>query len=103
MQGISWGASSSLLICGAAPQLCNEQVEVKIDREVTIVPPGSGLDRAMLGMVRHPEGVFFVNTQTQGLLFKSIDDAQTWTPVPVNLKIRRRCSRFDFTSVFSSQ
>jgi len=86
MQGIFGGVSSSLLMCGAAPQLRNEQVEINIDKEVTIVPPGSGLDRAMLGIVRHPEDALFVNTQTQGLLFKSTDDGQTWTPQPVNLK-----------------
>ena len=59
-------------------------VRISIDREATVAPHGSGI-RKMLGMVRHPDGAIYVNTQTQGLLLKSTDNAETWTALPVNL------------------
>ena len=61
----------------------DDRVNVKIDRRVAIVPPTKGFDRAMLGLVRHPDGTIFVNTQTLGL-YKSSDNGKTWTASPVN-------------------
>ena len=60
-------------------------VNITIGGEVTIIAPGTGLDRAMLGIVRHPDGTIYVNPQTQPCLYKSADDGETWAPVPVNL------------------
>ena len=44
-----------------------EHVRVKIGETVNIVPQGTQLVRGMLGIVRHPDGSIFVNTQTGGL------------------------------------
>jgi len=63
----------------------DHRVEIKIDRRVTIVPPGSGLKRAMLSMVRHPDGSILLNLQTQPLLLSSRDNGKNWTPVPIKL------------------
>jgi len=59
----------------------DHRIEVKIDGRVNIVP-GSDT-RAMLGMVRHPDGTIYLNTQNQGL-YKSTDNGKTWTASPVN-------------------
>ena len=73
----------SLFACSTAAEPSDAAPAViKIDGDVDVVPPGVGI-RKMLGMVRHPDGSIFLNTQHQELLFKSIDDGQTWTPVPV--------------------
>lgn len=56
--------------------------DLKIDGEVEIVPIGVGV-RKMLGIARHPNGAIYLNTQHQGLLFKSTDEGQSWTPIPV--------------------
>ena len=78
-----------LLFCSAsntawaAETITDHRVEVKIDERVSIVPP-SDEGRAMLGMVRHPDGTIFLNTQRQGL-YKSVDEGRTWTPSPVTL------------------
>ena len=71
--------------CGSmiAAGIDDHRVNMKIDRRVIIVPPTKGFGRAMLGMVRHPDGTIFVNTQTRGL-YKSSDNGKTWTPSPVN-------------------
>jgi len=61
----------------------DHRVEVKTDRRVTIVPPTKGFGRAQLGMVRHPDGTIFVNSQTLGL-YKSSDNGKTWTASPVS-------------------
>ena len=63
----------------------DHRIDVKIDRRVTIVPPGSGLKRAMLGMVRHPDGSIFLNLQTQPVLLTSRDNGKNWTRLPVKL------------------
>jgi len=64
----------------------DHRVEVKIDKQVIsrVVPAGSLVDRAMLGIARHPDGTIFVNTQN-GPLYKSNDRGQTWTAVTVKL------------------
>ncbi|MAV38451.1 MAG: hypothetical protein CMJ59_23690 [Planctomycetaceae bacterium] len=63
----------------------NHRFDVKIDRRVTVVPPGSGLKRAMLGMVRHPDGSILLNLQTQPVLLRSRDNGKNWTRVPLEL------------------
>jgi hypothetical protein len=63
----------------------DHRIDVKIDRRVTIVPPGSGLKRAMLGMVRHPDGSIFLNLQTQPVLLTSRDNGKNWGRLPVKL------------------
>ena len=60
----------------------DHRIEVKIDRRISIVPPSSET-RAMLGMVRHPDGTIYLNTQRQGL-YKSNDNGKAWTASPVN-------------------
>ena len=80
--------ATTLLLCLSSllnPALADDdhRVDVKIDKRITIVPPGT-LTRAMMSMVRHPDGAIFLNTQT-GPLYKSTDNGQTWTPVPVKL------------------
>ena len=67
----------------AADSIADHRVNVKIDGRITIVRPTKGFERAMLGMVRHPDGTIFVNTQTLGL-YKSSDNGKTWTASPVN-------------------
>ena len=73
------------LRCLVNPALAGDdrRVEVKIDKRVTVVPPGT-LSRAMMSMVRHPDGAIFLNTQI-GPLYKSTDEGQTWTPLPVKI------------------
>ena len=61
----------------------DHRVSVEIGKRVQVVPPGV-LTRAMMSMVRHPDGTIYLNTQT-GPLFKSSDDGETWTPVEVKL------------------
>ena len=74
-----------LSACCMSPQpLDAASPGITIDGEVEIVPSGVGI-RKMLGMVRHPDGSIYVNTQHQGLLFKSTDNGLTWVPVPVVL------------------
>ncbi len=69
-----------------------ERLVLKIDKEVSIIEPGpeTGLAHEMVGMVRHPDGTIFVNTETQGTgealgFFKSTDQGETWEPVRLNL------------------
>jgi len=71
--------------CAAVAQISIEdhRVEARIDERISIVPPIKKT-RAMLGMVRHPDGTIFLNTQRQGL-YKSVDEGRTWTPSPVTL------------------
>ena len=71
--------------CGSMIASGNDDhhVTVKIDRRAAIVRPTKGFGRAMLGMVRHPDGTIFVNTQTLGL-YTSSDNGRTWKPSPVN-------------------
>jgi hypothetical protein len=61
----------------------DDQVVVEVDSEIEIVPPGV-LTRSMMSMARHPGGEIFLNTQT-GPLYKSADEGQTWTAVPVEM------------------
>ncbi len=70
--------------CGSmiAAGIDDHRVKVKIDRRISIVRPSSET-RAMLGMVRHPDGTIYLNTQRQGL-YKSTDNSKTWTASPVN-------------------
>ncbi len=58
----------------------DHRVRVEIEGEVEIVPPGSGQGRGMLGIVRHPDGSIFVNTQTRGLV-RSTDNGRTWKAI----------------------
>ncbi|MCH7688023.1 MAG: hypothetical protein IH899_15320, partial [Planctomycetes bacterium] len=79
---------ATLLLCLSSllnPALAGDdhRVDVKIDKRITVVPPGT-LTRAMMSMVRHPDGAIFLNTQT-GPLYKSSDNGQSWTPVSVKL------------------
>ena len=66
------------------PEVMDHRVEVKIDKTEVIAPPGSGIGHVMMSMVRHPDGTIFLNTQS-GPLYKSTDNARTWTAVPVKL------------------
>ena len=70
--------------CAAVAETSIEdhRVEVRIDERISIVPPIKET-RAMLGMVRHPDGTIYLNTQNQGL-YKSTDNGKTWTASPVN-------------------
>ena len=78
----------TLLLClfwsvRTALGLDDHRAVVKIDKEIKIVPAGT-LTRAMMRMVRHPDGAILLNTQT-GPIYKSTDNGQTWMPVPVKL------------------
>ena len=66
------------------PEVKDHRVEVKIDKQITIVSRDAGLRRAMMSMVCHPDGSIYLNTQTQETLYRSTDNGQTWTPLPVN-------------------
>ena len=69
---------------GTAPsEVTDHRVEFKIDKRVVIAPEKLGVSRAMMSMVRHPDGTIFLNTQNK--LFKSCDNGQTWPVVPVKL------------------
>jgi hypothetical protein len=59
--------------------------KVEIEAEVMVDPVESGLERSMLGMVTHPDGSIYLNTQTQQRLYKSTDQGRSWTRLPVNL------------------
>jgi hypothetical protein len=61
----------------------NHRINVQIDKETTIVPAADDFERAMMSMLRHPDGSIYLNTQTQEKLYKSSDNGQTWTPLPV--------------------
>ncbi len=65
---------------GCRPRVEDHRVRVEIEGEVEIVPPGSGQGRGMLGIVRHPDGSIFVNTQTRGLV-RSTDNGRTWEAI----------------------
>ena len=70
---------------GATGAGCRDQVEdhrvrVEIEGQVEIVPPGSGQGRGMLGIVRHPDGSIYVNTQSRGLV-RSTDNGRTWEAI----------------------
>ncbi len=65
---------------GCGPRAEDHRVRVEIEGEVEIVPPGSGQGRGMLGIVRHPDGSIFVNTQTRGLV-RSNDNGRTWQAI----------------------
>lgn len=74
-----------IAILGAAGSACrpvaeDHRVRVEIEGEVQIVPPGSGQGRGMLGIVRHPDGSIYVNTQTRGLV-RSSDNGRTWEAI----------------------
>ena len=73
------------VVLAAAGAGCRDRVEdhrvrVEIEGEVEIVPPGSGQGRGMLGIIRHPDGSIFVNTQTRGLV-RSTDNGRTWEAI----------------------
>ena len=76
-----------LLALGAAcaPSGVVPAGEVRLEGEVLLDPEESGLLRSMLGMVTHPDGSIYVNTQTQQRLYKSVDQGRSWTRLPVNL------------------
>lgn len=85
---ILWAWCVALLLCSdsvAKPVWGDDhhRVDVRIDRRTTIVPPGI-LTRAMMSMVRHPDGALFLNTQT-GPLYRSTDNGRSWAPVTVKL------------------
>ena len=58
-------------------------VDVEVGRRIQIVAPGK-LTRAMMSIVRHPDGTIYLNTQT-GPLYKSTDDGESWSPQPIDL------------------
>ena len=70
-----------LLALGAAcaPSGVVPAGEVRLEGEVLLDPEESGLLRSMLGMVTHPDGSIYVNTQTQQRLYKSVDQGRSWT------------------------
>ena len=68
----------------AKPEGKDHRLKVKIDKQVTVMPAGPGVGRAMLSIARHPCGTIFVNPQ-HGPLYRSNDDGQTWVAVPVKL------------------
>ncbi len=76
-----------LLALGAscAPTEVAPGAKVEIEAEVMVDPVESGLERSMLGMVTHPDGSIYLNTQTQQRLYKSTDQGRSWTRLPVNL------------------
>ena len=76
-----------LLALGAscAPTEFAPGAKVEIEAEVMVDPVESGLERSMLGMVTHPDGSIYLNTQTQQRLYKSTDQGRSWTRLPVNL------------------
>ena len=61
----------------------DHRLNIEIDKEATIVPVSP--KRAMMSMIRHPDGPIFLNTQTEGVLYKSVDNGGTWKTVTVNL------------------
>ncbi|MCY3758793.1 MAG: sialidase family protein [Acidobacteria bacterium] len=65
---------------GCRTRVEDHRVRVEIEGEVEIVPPGSGQGRGMLGIVRHPDGSIFVNTQSRGLV-RSTDNGRTWEAI----------------------
>ena len=75
---LAWGAS-------CAPTEFAPRAKVEIEAEVMVDPVESGLERSMLGMVTHPDGSIYLNTQTQQRLYKSTDQGRSWTRLPVNL------------------
>ena len=80
--GVILGLIATLAAAGAGCRDRGEdhRVRVEIEGEVEIVPPGSGQGRGMLGIVRHPDGSIFVNTQTRGLV-RSTDNGRTWEAI----------------------
>ena len=58
-------------------------VELVLDDEVEIVPPGV-LTRSMMSMARHPDGSIWLNTQS-GPLYCSGDEGRTWMAVSVEM------------------
>ena len=81
------------LDCEGAPEVKDHLSDVKIDKRIAIVPAEAGLNRAMISVVRHPDGTIYLNTQTQEKLYKSDDNGQTWTPVPVHRMPASKTSR----------
>ena len=92
---MSWRKASgtfgtTLLLCLFSlvnPALAGDdhRVEFKIDKRITIVAPGK-LTRAMMSMVRHPDGAIFLNAQFDPpKLLKSVDNGETWKTVSVKL------------------
>ena len=76
-----------LLTLGAAcaPSDVAPGAKIEIEGEVQVDPEESGLARSMLGMVTHPDGSIYLNTQTQQRLYKSVDQGRSWTLLPVDL------------------
>lgn len=81
MRSIALLGLGLVTICDLVESADLSQVKIKLEHTVEIVPTGTGLGRGMLGVVRHPDGSIFVNTQSFGLA-KSTDAGQTWTAVP---------------------
>ena len=63
----------------------DHRCKIKIEKEMTIVPAAPDFGRAMMNMLRHPDGSIYLNTQTQGSLYKSGDNGATWETIPVHL------------------
>ena len=63
----------------------NHPINVVIDKETTIVPAADNFKRAMMSMIRHPDGSIYLNTQTQAVLYRSVDHGATWETVAVHL------------------
>ena len=84
--------SMVLVLCITAGSVLSAErsdhhTEVVIDTRTTIVSPESGLKlkRAMLGMLRHPDGSILLSVQTLPVLLRSTDHGRTWKQVDVLL------------------
>ena len=77
----------SFWIFAVSPGLAidDHRVIVKIEKEVIIAAAGV-FNRAMMSMVRSPNGTIFLNAQAKPpILYRSQDQGEFWTPVRVRL------------------
>ena len=65
----------------------DHRAEIKIDREVEIIPAGV-TERGMMSMAVHPDGSIYLNAQTASpTLFKSSDRGNTWQAIPAEFEV----------------
>ena len=76
------GSLQSTVSAGA-----DHRAQIEIENRTTIVTPDSGLnlERAMLSVVRHPDGSILVCPQTVPVLLRSTDLGQSWGRIEVKL------------------